>query len=263
MPSIDITPFASGLHCPRCNSTKIVKNGTYKHRQNYRCKDCRKAMSTHTGTVLSGIHKREQFIQYTKCLEEGLTIKQSAKQLGISIATSFAWRHKHLSAIRPLEKNTFQEVKSFSIIKTNYSEKGRKKVENKQKETLVKSLVCTDLRGAVFVKKYNNSRELDGVLRNPKLSSGVAVSVPNVQLQYAVQRQNVNSKTTKPIQKKQFEIAKVTSIKLDEWLYKFRGVATKYLQRYWDWYSCDKTAVSIQWESLTNRQAKELYLQVA
>lgn len=256
---LNITPYASGLECPRCQSTKIVKNGTYKHRQNYICKDCQKALSTHTGTAISGIHKRERFMQYTQCLAEGLTIKQSAEHLGISISTSFAWRHKHLSALKPAKVDNMQKIKSLLTIKTPFSQKGsRNKINQTQPDT--KSIICVDAKAQSSIRTFKSSHQLDSILY--KLNDETAVIKPNSQLTYASQRQNIKKLTNKSMNVWHHKIAKELTTNLEDWLYKFRGVATKYLQRYWNWFCFQKESTSYQWCSLTDKTARLNYLQL-
>lgn len=260
---INVTPLATGLTCPRCHSTKIVKNGRYKHRQNYLCKDCKKTLSTHTGTALNGIHKREKFMQYTKCLEEGLTIKQAAKQLNISISTSFAWRHKHLCALKTPKTNTFLQTRTLSIIKTPYSEKGSRKKSNNKLQTDTKSLICRDIQENASIQTFTTSKSLYKLLNQHTFKEASCILKPNTQLKYVSKRCNLNTNVATSVHKSHYELVHRMEYNLRNWLSKFRGVATKYLDRYWNWFINRRDDIYFQWETLTNKVARTKYLKKA
>jgi transposase-like protein len=87
--------------CPRCKGQSINRNGKTKlNRQRYLCKDCGKSFSDTTGSPLSYSKKSgDKWISYIYCMKNRLSIRESAKILKISLATSFHWRHKILSVI--------------------------------------------------------------------------------------------------------------------------------------------------------------------
>ncbi len=88
-----------GLKCPRCGSEKIVRYGKRNGAQRYMCKLCRRTFTDFTGTVLHGLRRRELWLEFCKCLMEGLTVREAARRLGISKNTSFAWRHRAIAAL--------------------------------------------------------------------------------------------------------------------------------------------------------------------
>ena len=89
----------AGAGCPHCNSFKSVKNGTGRGVQRYRCKDCSKTFNAATNTPLAHLHSKKQFFQHGECLQKGLTIRATAKELGVSVSTAFRWRHRFLEAV--------------------------------------------------------------------------------------------------------------------------------------------------------------------
>ena len=46
------------LFCPKCHSTNIKKDGKYKGRQNYKCKDCNKKFNNLTDTIFHVVFKK-------------------------------------------------------------------------------------------------------------------------------------------------------------------------------------------------------------
>jgi len=47
--------FSNGLACATCGSMSVKRNGTYKARQRYLCKDCGKSFNDMTASPLSAI----------------------------------------------------------------------------------------------------------------------------------------------------------------------------------------------------------------
>ncbi|MGB4383126.1 MAG: hypothetical protein WBI87_07665, partial [Bacteroidales bacterium] len=113
--------------CPDCQSNRIVKNGFQGGQQMYICRKCGRHFRVTTGTFVYRIQKKEKMLDYIRCMLEGKTLRACAKEVGISLPTSFAWRHRILAALRNFEDN----VNFFGIVEVeellmNYSEKGRR-----------------------------------------------------------------------------------------------------------------------------------------
>ena len=93
--------FSKGEVCPHCEHNDVSRNGKYHENQRYICKSCRK---TFTDFTLSPKHNSKkdvkQWIQYAKCMINSYSIRRCAKEVEISVPTSFYWRHKILDAIR-------------------------------------------------------------------------------------------------------------------------------------------------------------------
>lgn len=95
--------------CPKCGSKHTVKNGKRKEttRQKYQCKDCKTNFSDTTNTITFNSKKAYRVWEsYISCLLKGMTLSDSAKEVGISTTTSFAWRHKILKTLSKFNKDT-------------------------------------------------------------------------------------------------------------------------------------------------------------
>lgn len=93
--------FSKGRFCPHCNSKHVVRNGVRSDgSQKYKCQKCGKFFGASTKTILSGTHKQYSvWKKYLHCIVEGYSIVKSAKYCGINKNTSFSWRHKILDAL--------------------------------------------------------------------------------------------------------------------------------------------------------------------
>jgi len=123
--------FSKGIYCPHCGCVENVqKFGKSNSKQRYRCKDCGRTFSATSESVLSGTHKSLSIWEkYIECMLDGLSIRKSAEECGISLQTSFVWRHKILDA---LSKKVEKETSLKGVIEADetffrVSYKGRKK----------------------------------------------------------------------------------------------------------------------------------------
>ncbi len=78
--------FSKGKVCSHCNSELISRNGKYNGNQRYICKDCRKTFSDFTNSATYRSKKSlDKWLKYAKCMIMGLSIRKSAKIVGINI----------------------------------------------------------------------------------------------------------------------------------------------------------------------------------
>lgn len=87
------------VKCPRCTFDRVVKNGHARGLQRYRCVGCSKTFNATTGTPLAGLHHKERFFQQGDCLAKGLTVREAAEVMGVSLGTAFRLRHRFLKAV--------------------------------------------------------------------------------------------------------------------------------------------------------------------
>lgn len=102
--------------CPHCGSVHFVKNGfNPKHRQKYRCKDCRAGFMATTGTMFT--HSRTSFNTWSTFIAgelNGLTLEQQTVATELSIVTCFNMRHKLYKATSKVQENAvLSAIKSF------------------------------------------------------------------------------------------------------------------------------------------------------
>ena len=94
------------IFCPNCHSKNIKKNGKYKDRQLYKCKDCNKKFNELTGTPFH--HTRlvyKQIVDAYDCLVNKLSIRKTANKIGVSVRTAFVLRFKIISCLKNIANN--------------------------------------------------------------------------------------------------------------------------------------------------------------
>lgn len=96
------TRFKEGLGCIHCGSVKVKRNGKYRERHRYLCRDCGKSFNDLSNTPISGTRYLGKWAKYFRMMVEGYTLPKIAKRLKIHISTAFYWRHKILFALRSM-----------------------------------------------------------------------------------------------------------------------------------------------------------------
>lgn len=126
--------FASGMACLHCGSISVKRNGKYRSRQRYLCKDCNKTFNDMTNTPFSGSRYPERWVKYIELMVEGYTLPKIAKRLHIHISTAFYWRHKILNALGSLGFNQLQGIVESDETFFRESLKGREVTKRKPKK---------------------------------------------------------------------------------------------------------------------------------
>ena len=249
----EVKTLSAAPLCPNCESSNIIKNGRQQGQQLYICKDCNRNFRVTTGTFVYKIQKREKMLGYIRCMLEDKTLQQCADEVGISLPTSFAWRHRILAALRSFDNN----VNFFGIIELKqllmeYSEKGRRKrnaidklIAKIRRLQKVAVLATQDRSGNMLfnVVGFQKVRQahIEKILTTKISKNGVICSdddeeLRNIQVKELRRKDVIKDKKSKNDLYGLTVIEKHTGIFVNWINYKFRGVATKYLQSYIMWY---------------------------
>ncbi len=249
----EVKTLSAAPLCPNCESSNIIKNGRQQGQQLYICKDCGRNFRVTTGTFVYKIQKREKMLGYIRCMLEDKTLQQCADEVGISLPTSFAWRHRILAALRSFDNN----VNFFGIIELKqllmeYSEKGRRKrnaidklIAKIRRLQKVAVLATQDRSGNMLfnVVGFQKVRQthIEKILTTKISKNGVICSdddeeLRNIQVKELRRKDVIKDKKSKNDLYGLTVIEKHTGIFVNWINYKFRGVATKYLQSYIMWY---------------------------
>ncbi|HQE77667.1 MAG TPA: IS1595 family transposase, partial [Bacteroidales bacterium] len=206
-----------------------------------------------TGTFMYGVHEKDKMLEYIKCMSAGMSLRECARIVHISLTTSFFWRHRILCAMQSFEDNVnFFGVVELEELLMNYSEKGKKKRDKKdikklkkKKPTKVAVLAATDRSGNILFKKLEDKRvqadHISDFLKS-RISDNSVVCSSNKKAFKTVNAEHIKHKEITNKNKMKQGIYSVSTIhqKITDfvgWIYyKFRGVATKYLTNYIMWF---------------------------
>lgn len=256
--------FTGGVFCPYCGKKHVRRNGHRKDgTQKYLCCDCGKSFTARTNTITAWSHKElNTWKKYVACMINKQPLRITSSKCGLSLRTSFIWRHKILDALGNMEKNV--ELSGIAESDDTYfalSFKGnhrksqgfdmgraaRKRGGSGISKGLSKDLVCVpcavDRMGHSVAKASNlggcSAKDLDKVFGD-KIKPGTSFCSDGskAQKKFACMHklnyiQLIGGKTKKGI----FNIQHINSYHsvLKKFIGKFNGVATKYINNYLRW----------------------------
>ena len=194
-------------------------------------------------------------------MNEQLSLKKAAEKVGISYRTSFIWRHKILSTLKDAEPNQLEGIVEADDTYFRYSEKGSRRLKRKPRKrgsgnmTLKKNKVpvvlAADRKGNTVLNVSGrgtvNRKNLGAVMAgkfhpDATLCSDGANVYKGLAMQEGIK--HVRSAIyDRPIAKnKVYNIQTVNQLhkELKEYMGKFNGVSTKYLQNYLYWFMLTK-----------------------
>jgi len=246
------------LNCPTCKSARIYGHGTYRGRNRYKCRDCKKTFNDFTGTSISGIKKTVEFQEYIKIAGD-TTIRKAAGQLEVNVKTIFDWRHKLLSSLPKSSGQKFSGIVECDDKQLDISEKGNKKLDRKAykrpsdrktkrgvSNDKVSVMVAADRSGNMTMQvakigridKGSVERTIGGlVIENNVLCSDSHPSIISWAQDKKLEH-HVFIASKQHVKDKCYHVQHVNSLdnRYERWVSKFYGIATKYLANYMNWF---------------------------
>lgn len=246
-------------HCPHCKSHSVVANGKNKGVQRFRCKECGKNFSENAGTSIANLKKVHLWKTYIKHMFDGHSIAKCAELTGISIQTSFDWRHKVLSSLQSMSPEKFDGISESDDIFFNYSEKGSKALIRKPRkrgnhgikqgisdDKVAVILTCDRKNHKDFqvakrgrIRKVDIEKALSGKLdKESVLCTDSHRSYTAFAKAEGINHQKIHARKKQYVKDKIYHVqnANQTARALKDWMAGFNGVATKYLQNYLSWF---------------------------
>lgn len=256
----------SNIICPKCGSVHVIKNGKYKNRQLYKCKDCNKKFNELTNTPFH--HTRLNYKQIKiayECLVDKLSIRKSASKIGVSTRTAFTLRFKLISCLkRTKEKNYLTGNIELDEYYLSINLKGTKKDKMPRfskprkrrgtgKSGISKHTVCIisgiDENDHILLKVAGTGSVTSEMIRKNivnKVKDSRKIITDCKSSYESVAKENCwNLKQVKSCCYMDGEgntLANINSLHSDLTLFlsRFHGVSTKHLQEYLDWFSFSK-----------------------
>lgn len=228
----------SGLSCPKCTSHRYRKHGKCLGIQRYRCKQCGRCFKETVNTALHGIHDKQKMLSYIDALTNQLTIRSAAATISISVQTSFSWRHKLLSSLHTGTVQPARTPAGACQINLPHSCKGKRLVASKT-QPASRTFLVADAHGTVCLQHLPaqcTALHASMTIRETLAPVSVAAIAPAKLLTRAVRFAGCRLAAHPSLKQQLILRASSTAARLSAWMYKFRGVATKYLQQYWNWY---------------------------
>ncbi|MCT4638459.1 MAG: IS1595 family transposase [Bacteroidales bacterium] len=245
------------VNCPHCKSDKLQKWGIRNDMQRYKCKECRRTFNVLTGTPLAKLRKKGRWLSYAECLKNGLTIREAAAKCGVHKNTSFRWRHRFLENSTEIKPDKLSGIVEVNEKVFAWSDKGSKKLNRNARKRGFKSHAQIPVNNRVFTlycrdrSKNSYDKILSGfsadVLQNEicgLITNDTLFCSKNKQVYMKYTKQSKIRHGVLDISKREIVKRDVVHIqnvrlyirKLEIWMERFHGVATKYLNNYLSWF---------------------------
>ncbi len=244
--------------CPHCHSSLINRHGKTNDMQRYRCKNCLKTFVATTGTPLARLRYKEQWVNYMKCMLDSKVLRVCAKECGIDLKTAFRWRHRFLELPTTLNASKLEGIIEADETLFPYSEKGSKKLMRKPRKRGMRALkrgrskedwvpvltvrdrgkhtfesVLPNVKEETLANELKGKLEKDSVLCTDGLKSYISLCLNN-----DLVHKRLNMSAGLKVIDRVFHVQNVNAYhsRTKEWMKRFHGVATKYLDHYLGWH---------------------------
>ena len=250
------------MFCEKCGC-KLYKNGKTKNGiQKYICSGCKATLSETTNTII--YHSKLSFEVWKNIIDNllnGFSIRRIAEENNISNYTSFRLRHKILYALKQfvenikLSGNIQSDEKYFSINLKGTKKENMPRYSKKRtsKGNGIKGIshhkVCVvssiDENDNLLLKVAGLGRCTTDMLKETlgqKLDNAKSINADSASAYQDFCEENYLTLNAIPSGFHSdgiFNISEINEVhsQLETWLCKFKGVSTRHLQEYLDWFT--------------------------
>ena len=243
--------------CPHCVGERVVKNGTARGLQRYKCRDCGKTFCALTGTPLARLDMRGKWLNQGAALRDGLTLHEVAENLNIAVSTAFRWRHRFLALPKTVQAQALigiAEADETYFLRSNKGQRkglgrpARKRGGKASKRGLsgeqVPVLVARDRSSSTadFILEIVDKAHVSAVLK-PLLaqdailctdsSKALTATAKDIGVTHHPVNLSAGIRVDGP-----WHVQNVNAYhsRLKNWMRRFKGVATRYLDSYLGWF---------------------------
>ena len=267
--------FAADLKCPRCGNSRIHRHGKYKGWRRYKCLSCKKTFNDATASPIAGTHySLQKWLKYAACMSQGMSVRRTAQKVGISVPTSFYWRHKILTALRNLPKPSLTGIveadETFFLESQKESRHLRRPARSSGGTATLPGishhqvcvLVARDRQASTISEVVGRGRvtatqiaaALNGVLRDCVLCSDAAAGYRKYANTYKIPLQVLNATRGA----KKYGLYHLNNVnayhsRLKRWIRPFNGVSTKHLPNYLVWFQRQDAMSAMAHSVVANR----------
>lgn len=250
--------------CPHCASFRVVRNGLADGLQRYKCRACGKTFNALTGTPLARLRHKGKWLEQARAMADGLTVHRAAEHLGVAASTAFRWRHRFLALPRGVKPTALAGVAEIDETYVLQSFKGRKgkvvgrKPRKRGGRAAKRGLSREQI--PVMVARDRSGATTDYVLTDTRKPAVMAVLKPILPPDAVVCTDGGGSigQAVKDLGLEHHAVVTSSGVhaigawhiqnvnsyhgRLKQWMRRFNGVATVYLENYLGWFrALDRT----------------------
>jgi transposase-like protein len=243
--------------CPHCGNQKVVRNGNADGLQRYKCRDCGRTFNALTGTPLARLRQKGKWLDQAKVLRDGVTITQAAVRLNVARSTAFRWRHRFMALPKTVQAQALRGIAEADETFFLRSNKGQRKLDRKPRKRggsarqrglskeQVPVLVARDRSGSTadFILEADGKANVVAALKPILASDAILCTDGSSMLAAAakaigITHRPINVSAGQRVIAGVYHIQNVNAYdsRLKNWIRRFHGVATKYLDSYLGWF---------------------------
>lgn len=247
----------TGLRCPHCASTAVIRWGSFSGRCRYRCSTCRHTFSDLTGTAVANLKRIDLWRGFCVGVEETETLRAAARRLGVHLSTTFRWRHRLVGSLQKTDRRRLGGEVTIGTSFLKYSEKGSRSARPAPPPRseawmfgflAVRLVVACGEGGVVVTEPVGLRRPTLLDLRRivlPRLDAAATLvsregRFGSVATLAAGMKRRWRQVGPSGLQHPGGSPAHAYAWRFRRWLRRFRGVATRYLPGYLAWHRCDE-----------------------
>lgn len=242
--------------CSQCHTGNPYRWGRQAGLQRLRCRACGHTYTMLSGTPLARLRHKELWLLYTHELMEGHTVRRAARTCGIAKNTSFRWRHRFLTLPARTKPERLQGIVEADETFFPLSYKGQRHLPRQAHRRghathqvgtgseKVPVLVIRNRQGVTSDYRLGvaNTREIEPLLKAHLAADAVLCSDGGAPYRLAARHlglthRAVNLTAGIRVTAGAYHIQNVNAYdsRLKQWMSRFHGVATKYLENYLGW----------------------------
>ena len=241
--------------CPHCGSGRTEGWGRERNGlKRCRCLDCKRTFNPLTGTPLARLRKKECWLKYAGALNESLPVRKAAKVCKVSKNTAFKWRHRFLKAQNKSKDQSLAGIAEVDEIFLLESFKGQRKLPRpaRKRGGVAEKPGLSAEQIPILIARDRTGAHIDGVLPDRseaavrpvlegKLSKDntlLCMDGDKALIAFAdaegIEYELIIASKGEHVHEKVLHIQNVNAYgsRFKQWLGRFNGVATKYLQSY-------------------------------
>lgn len=250
-------PLRDGTACAHCASSRVTKWGRFRGRQRYRCTSCERTFSTFTGTPLWHLKRVDLWRTFLWAMDGRASVRLSARVIGVHKDTTFRWRHRLLTFWRAVDEVMLQGRVTVGGLAFPYSAKGSRRgseqarrrgfrrYERPSRDRIVTVLAARDPTGPTLMEVLGRRMvsvvDYEERLRPRLRPPTVVVGIRGQMCPLAGFARRVGARYLQDTRPRGYLPGELYGLRsrIIDWLRPFRGVATRYLANYLQWFRED------------------------
>jgi transposase-like protein len=242
--------------CSACGESHPYRWGRQAGLQRYRCRSCGHTYTQLSQTPLARLRLKERWLLYSQALIDGLSVRKAAKRCQINANTSFGWRHRFLALPKDSKPEQLSGIVEADETFFARSFKGQRKLPRPAHKRghathevgtgseKIPVLVMRNRQGVTtdFQLTATNTQTIEPLLKLTLASDAILCSDGAASYRLAAQHiglthhaVNLTAKIRVVCGAYHIQNVNAYDSRLKEWMRRFHGVATKYLQSYLGW----------------------------